>query len=602
MVWAAVLAVAFTWAFLLLLGGIVRRAGHPWLPFAIPPSVLSLGALDWTLFSGMENAMHLAVTGLLIAAVLRQVSPPPNRPPSRAHRPAIALLASLALLTRPESLALIVASAVFAFVFLSRSLKARSVLAAWLIVPSVLTLVLQSVMNRVFTGEWSANGALVKLALYNPYLSAAETWNEYKFHLDYIIDRITKHHLAPLDAHPSRIPWGWIVPSLAVLPLAAGSTRRLALLLWAWIIAWFVVIPLNGQVRWQNERYVMPAVAWLLVLGGLGLGLLLRAGQSRRRLIRAPALLLAAVAAGGYIDHQADNMRDQLWFFARACRNILDQHLTAGEVLKQIRPKRVLVGDAGAMIYASDRPGLDLIGLGGYHRYPFARASVHGLGASLELIERMPPNERPDVMALYPTWWADLPIQFGKPIAEFPVFGNVICGGRDKVLYLADWSSMRRDSKPLSLNAGEAVVDEVDVADLVSERAHRYVFPHPSNGFVDYRILPSGGDRRRDLFDAGRWIRSGSSEQMEFQAPKATARIVVRSAPVARARIEVRVDGQYTGVLELERREGWTEGSTSIPAPKGSRMTVELAALDDDWFNAHVWLVTEDSAALPQAR
>src|SRR5262249_22069018 len=55
-------------------------------------------------------------------------------------------------------------------------------------------------------------------------------------------------------------------------------------------------------------------------------------------------------------DHQAPKMRDQKWFFGRASRNIRDQHLTLGHYLAELKPQRVLVGDAGAILYESDRP------------------------------------------------------------------------------------------------------------------------------------------------------------------------------------------------------------------------------------------------------
>ena len=35
--------------------------------------------------------------------------------------------------------------------------------------------------NRVFTGEWSANGAIAKLAINNPYRTSADVWAEYLF-------------------------------------------------------------------------------------------------------------------------------------------------------------------------------------------------------------------------------------------------------------------------------------------------------------------------------------------------------------------------------------------------------------------------------------
>ena len=64
----------------------------------------------------------------------------------------------------------------------------------------------------------------------------------------------------------------------------------------------------------------------------------------------------ALVVVSLFWRHQLPNMRDQIWFFGRASRNIHDQHLIAGEVLRQLSPRRVLVGDAGALLYASDRP------------------------------------------------------------------------------------------------------------------------------------------------------------------------------------------------------------------------------------------------------
>src|SRR5262249_21353447 len=158
--------------------------------------------------------------------------------------------------------------------------------------------------------------------------------------------------------------------------------------LWASAIGWLLLVAANRQVRWQNERYTMAAVAWVLVLFAMGVGVIL----SRARTAALPSILergvfglrisaALAIAAGFWI-HQLPQMRDEIWFFGRAWRNIHDQHIVAGERLAALHARRVLVGDAGALMYASDRPGLDLIGLGGYHDLPFARAGVHGLGAS----------------------------------------------------------------------------------------------------------------------------------------------------------------------------------------------------------------------------
>jgi hypothetical protein len=293
-----------------------------------------------------------------------------------------------------------------------------------------------------------------------------------------------------------------------------------------------------------------------------------------------------------YWVHQAPNMRDQIWFFGRASRNIRDQHIIAGKVLAERNPRRVLVGDAGAIIYASDRPGLDLIGLGGYHDLPFARAGINGLGASIELIERMPPDDRPDYMALYPSWWGDLPPMFGKRLVGVPVFGNVICGGAEKVLYKADWSALDREGIPRTLRDGERVVDELDVADLVSEKAHRYNMPKPQMGFVVHRLLPEPGSGKRDLFDAGRIIPGGEAERGTFVVPQRSGRLVVRVVPSKPIAADVHIDGKLVGRLTSPAVKTWTELSMDLPADVPATFTLSLTPVEGEWVTYHVWIVS----------
>jgi hypothetical protein len=417
--------------------------------------------------------------------------------------------------------------------------------------------------------------------------------------LKYVIFRNTEHHFA------DSIPFGYIVPAFAAVPLFVAKTRRVAVMLWASILSWLAVVAMNAQVRWQNERYTMPAVAWVLLLAALGVALVLEPrdifrGFSLASIKSKQGALYAARAAAAlglvvlFAIHQAPCMRDQIWFFGRACRNIRDQHITAGRVLKQMnpRPKRILVGDAGALIYASDLPGLDLIGLGGFRDLPFARASVHGLGATLELIERLPEAERPDTFAIYPSWWGDLPSWFGREITEVPVRGNVICGGAEKVLYRADWRALGNGASLPMLAAGEAVIDELDVADLVSEREHGYEFPHPGAGFVDHKVLASSADAHREVFDAGRRIPAGRSEMFRMRiASGKRSRLVARTAPEHETNIDVRIDGEPRGRLHFERADGWREASLELPLSQKSAIEVTLTPASVDWVDHHVWAV-----------
>jgi hypothetical protein len=62
---------------------------------------------------------------------------------------------------------------------------------------------------------------------------------------------MTEHHFS--DA----FPYGYIVPAMALVPFAVKGLRWRAALLWIQVLGWFALVALNGQVRWQNERYAM---------------------------------------------------------------------------------------------------------------------------------------------------------------------------------------------------------------------------------------------------------------------------------------------------------------------------------------------------------
>jgi hypothetical protein len=328
---------------------------------------------------------------------------------------------------------------------------------------------------------------------------------------------------------------------------------------------------------------------WLLALGGGALAWAVLRPRPARAALAVASLLFA-------YDHQIPKMRDQKWFFGRASRNIRDQHLTLGKYLGELRPRRVLVGDAGAILYESDRPGLDIIGLGGYHGLPFARAGVHGLPATLELIERIPEWDRPDVLAIFPTWWGVLPTWFTRDeLRRFPVEGNVICGGYEQNVYEADWHLLGTGERLRTLPPGDARVRQaIDVADLVSEQQNGYAFDTPSNGWTDMRILPAPDDQAQDLFDGGRRIAVGRAERfvMKGVALHAPAHLVVRSAPESATHVRVRVGGADVAGIDLARTGGWVEAPALLPDDRvASGAVVEL--VNDgpgDFVDFHLWI------------
>jgi hypothetical protein len=669
--WAAIVAAVSVFGTLvaarrLLVEG-PRDAWGKVASYLLAPLFLGVGALSWSLWSGMEVAFFLGTWAVALVA-WRSLETHADRIESRAWF--LGLAGALVVTTRPEAAASLAVFGLSAALHHHRQSLRRAFAILWRSgLPAVCMLGLQAIANRAFTGEWSANGAIVKLAINNPYMTRAEKLDDWIGNAKYAALRNLEYHFSNVDgAYSGRLfgeadgsvfaragrvfghaSWVGVFPfALALLPLAFGRTRRIATVLWAQIAAWFVIVALNGQVRWQNERYVMPAVAWLLILATMGVSVACRSQAVRTRAATAlsllPMTLVGALVvqvtgvitrpagseavfrfswllalAGGMLfalvlhkravrvavvafcivlawDHQIPKMKDQLWFFGRASRNIRDQHLTLGAYLKKEHPKRVLVGDAGAILYESNRPGLDIIGLGGYHHLPFARAGVHGLPASLELLERVPNHDKPDILAIFPTWWGVLPIWFASAeIRRFPVEGNVICGGYEHIVYKADWHTLGTGDRLRTMPVGDSAVRvHVDVADLVSEKQNDYAFDRPANGWTEMHVLPDSADETRDMFDGGRRIKVGAGEHFTARGvtPLLPAHLTVRVAQEAATRVRVRVNGVEVGRLELAANNGWMEAQVPLPADAVVEgMRVELTNEGPaDFVDYHAWI------------
>lgn len=684
MKWAAIVAMMCVFGTLLAVRRLfVEGASDTWgriALFLLPPVFLGVGALTWSLWSGMEVAFFLATWAIALSAWWDLERAVRRGSPFATKAWLLGLAGGLMVVTRPEAaLTIAIFGLATACTIRRRGAAAMIGLLVRAGLPAALLLIAQSVANRIFTGEVSANGAIVKLALNNPYMTGEEKLADWVFNVRYAALRNLDYHFAHIEGDwmselvaawpgaPSVVVylartawWAGVVPLiLAVLPLCFRRTRRTAIVLWAQIVAWVLVVAFNGQVRWQNERYVMPAVAWMLILVALGVAVAFReratlTGPLRRRVqrprvlatllafalvvqvigvltrpvgqmpsLRVPWLIAFGCAAICVLvlryrivrsvlvtllilfayDHQSPKMRDQKWFFGRASRNIRDQHLTLGKYLTELEPKRVLVGDAGAILYESDLPGLDIIGLGGFHKLPFARASVHGLPATLELLERVPPQERPDVLAIFPTWWGVLPIWFADDVLRrFPVEGNVICGGYEQNVYKANWRLLNtgdqmRWQPPTGWEGrtNERIRVEVDVADLVSEKQNNYEFDRPQNGWTDMRVLPDPVDERRDMFDGGRRIAANRRESFDARGLVLGKRIhlVVRTAQEGPTKVRVRVDGQDAGVISLERTDGWKETGLLIGQELvgGEKVHIELTNEGpSDFLDYHLWV------------
>jgi len=527
----------------------------------LPPALLSVGALAWSLFSGMEVALFLATYALCLVAWDELLIALEAGTATAKSAIWLGLSGLLLLGTRPEAAPLVAVFGVWAALAAKRKASTQLALSTLVLsgAPGALLLATQLWANHHFTGSTSAAGALAKLELHHPYMTSAEVWASWRHFIVYQIERLSGHHFSAAPVV------GYVVWPLGAAGLLSHKTRRYAGVLLLSATIWILQVALNGQVRWQNERYSMPAAAWILMAAALGTAALIDLAwqRSRQRSVR---LGFACGLAAFWLTFgvaQVPRYRDQIWFFGRASRNILEQHLRAGSYLgffRQPRPHRILLSDAGALPYASGLPAVDLIGLGGYRSMPWAEASRQGVGAAVELLERVAPADRPDVMALYPGWWSTFVLWFGTPERDFPVRGNVICGGQSKVIYRPNWEPLDQQSAPFALPPGvpqsATVQAEIDVADLLSERASFMHVVPSGRGFVDMKLLPDPRAPLRDLWDAGRVL--GPGDGLMFESHFGDW-LIVRVAPPRAAKVQLDWFSGKSQVVEVLPSSGWKE-------------------------------------------
>ncbi len=555
---------------------VLLEPGPRLMAWIAAPLLLAVPLVDWSLYSGMETALFAAILGRLLVASQRAITASPITRPSAQIRAGI--FGALLVATRPESAAFVGPLGV-AVVYGARSLGTVASLARAL-GPTGFFLAAQAAANLVFTGEIGQAGAVRKLVGTNPYLTPIEAAVE-------VIKNLAVLRAQAFDVALGGPSFSFVAPLLAIVAALSKRTRLLAAPLVAGAMGMLLLVSLNTTARYQNLRYAVPSLVLLLVAAALGAGELARRGRLARG-IGVGLAFVVMLAPARFFPRQIDH-------FARASANIEGQQAEVARRLSALpkRPQRVLVGDAGAIPYLSGLPALDGLGLGGYHDLPFARASVHGIPAIVELIERMPANERPDVMAIYPGWFPELARSFGQQMFSVRIEDNVICAAPEKVVYAADWSTLAPSGET---RAG--AVDAIDVADLVDERAHGYTFARPQAGWVIGATLRDEAGRPR--FDAGRILPQGQNESFVVapHVARGPATLVLRTDGGGPVKLEVTQVmfgeplGGGTETVEIPARDegAWFEARVALRWI-GGRDFVRITATQNAWRSFHVWLV-----------
>jgi hypothetical protein len=199
MVWAGMVACTSVFAFLLASQRLFARE-PAWAKYLCPPAIFAIGALDWSLFSGMEVALFLGVwSGAFVAAldqVDRAAAPRKSATDEGASSDRVdstllggwqdwtlGLWGAALYVTRPEGATSIAALGLMVAEIVRRRRGPRAAVLqlARTAIPPVTALIVQAVANRWLTGEFAASGSIVKLTVYNPFMTAQEKHDEYLF-------------------------------------------------------------------------------------------------------------------------------------------------------------------------------------------------------------------------------------------------------------------------------------------------------------------------------------------------------------------------------------------------------------------------------------
>lgn len=535
----------------------------------------------WSWFSGMEAALFTAILVAVLAKLAECRGDARWRrrgTRARAQLELGALLSALVLI-RPESVVLVAVFAVSA----ARGAGPSSPLAALLRVAAPAAAVEGALLtlNRAATGTFASAGATLKLLGSNPFLSDAARARAY---VENVVVFAYRCLLPAFGGSPfAAIPW--------LVAIAASLTERrarsVALPALVGAFAWVGLASWNGAAPFQNFRYYAPALVLATVAATLGVAV------TARRTTRpwVPIALVVAMLAAA-----ARDWPRQVDHFARASANIHDQQVRLGKRMRTDLPRssRILVGDAGALAYFSELAAVDALGLGGTDSIPFARAATHGEGAMLELVESMATARRPTHLALYPNWFPRTTSLFGTELFRATLTDNVICGGTDKVVYAASWAGMAAtDDEENETDCGARVRDSLDVANVVSERAHDYEGPFPTGGFTSAVVRPTA--RRALRFDGGRLVPAGLVERFRarISAPMAGARVVLRCHDTAgTVTVETSRGSVTLAPSPQPSPDHFVEASASIgPLEPGDTLTLRAGA--SAYTSYHVWIVED---------
>lgn len=546
------------------------------LPAAAPAFVFFAGQgfLSWAALSGMETMMFAALVSIALALVAhwQPSSPPP-----------LALLVTCALLplARPDG---VLVTGLVALLIAWRGRHRPRRLATLATLAAVLTPALVALLaHRLAYGRFATAGLEMKSASYLPYVASGEA-----LAMTARASLKAVRHLF-LGGAPG-FPPAWLSLLFAALGLLALArelrARRLgaAALAWPLLLAFLWSAASVAVPQFRQDRYFVPAIATLALLGALGaveLGALLAAKLRRPGAALACDLALAAAALVALVP------TGRFWqrTFAADAVAIQRKQVSAARWLVANTPPAasVLVCDAGALAFLSGRRVFDIVGLAARHA---GNAYLSGAGSRFEETERAGPARWPTHAALYS--WCGWPGAFVTPLSTHAdlVVSRFVEEGLGSAEAPLDPALARRDA-----------LDRLDLADLASERAHAW--READGGSRDRDVIGRHLVAGRPVADGGRVIQGSATFALEDPGTVTAGRaLLLRTEPGARGIL--RIGGaRYPIAAPATSPVGFAE--LIFPVPDRSRGAIEVTveAIPDSATEEPTDSAAEASAAAP---
>lgn len=527
------------------------------------------GPVSWHFMSGMETGLMIFLVLLTLHAFV-----------SEYDALCMGAAAGMALM-RPEGGALALLAAVALYIrsyapvpFLHRTSNAERVSLGWLLLP-LLAMIVQPIVNFTLTGSMVASGNQSKSVF--GMVPA--------FH-DVIIGRIISNFARTwvefISGFSARE--GWYVPFIVTLLsligliflLRAHSRRLTGLLVIGWLVVGTMAVATLDTAFWHFKRYQMPMMALFFPLAAWGLAAWPLRPPRSRLVLAGLAAALVLLTALPFLSHYLLNVN---YVYAQPLQ--MARWLAANTPSDAV----VAVHDTGMMRYGGGRTTIDMVGL---TTPGTADAWRNGPGAVGEVLESL----RPDYIASYghghgfglglladTSLYANELVRF--PVSLDPNF-NVALAADTQGIYAPDWSTAARAIvpwQPYSLDKIEGFrqVDQLDVADLVSERAHKYTWRIDERvpGFpteyyeMDYVACPVSPCA---VMDGGRLINGEETFEM-VTFPGEDLLLVTRVHPRYAGTLDVYVDGLLVDTQWIPELPGsWLEIVTFV---SGGQITDE---------------------------